>query len=263
MKLVFWNILKNTDFGPVLALIDKVSPDLLFLAECTNEVIDGLQKQDCLFVHSPPVMDTKVKCFHVSRHVACRCIREAGERLTFYRAETKYLSCVIGAMHLISKNNADETFQLSESLRHIQSVNQMESEHGQNTILVGDFNMNPFEAGMVVPQAFNSVCSPVIAKKMTRTVQKVKYSYFFNPSWKIYGGDDRDVFGSYYYDSPGGNHSFHWNNFDQALIRPQLLTKYDCDFQLLHPFVEFDLTKKQKTSYSDHYPIMLELRSKK
>jgi exonuclease III len=261
MKLVFWNIRKQDDVKPVVDLIDKVRPDLLFLTECTDTAISSLRKQGCLFVNSPPVINTKVKCFNVSQRVACHCIMEAGERLTFYRVEFTSLNCVIGALHLISKNHAGETFQLTESLRHIQSINQMESDNGQNTIMIGDFNMNPFDAGMVVPQAFNSVCSPDIAGKMTRTVQQKKYGYFFNPSWKVFGGDEQGVYGSYYFSSPGGDRSFHWNNFDQALIRPQLLTEYDCDFQLLHPFVEFDITRKNK--YSDHYPFMLELRSKK
>jgi len=38
------------------------------------------------------------------------------------------------------------------------------------------------------------------------------------------------------------------------------LKEYECDFQLLHPFVGFDITKTNK--YSDHYPIMLEVRKK-
>ena len=260
MKLVFWNINKQVDIPPVVALIDKVCPDLLFLAECTDEVIEGLQEQNNHFVNSPPFVNPKVKCFNVSRRISCDCIKEAGDRLTFYRVKSESLKCVIGALHLISKNQSDEAFQLAESMQHIQSINQMESENGQHTILVGDFNMNPFDAGMVVPHAFNSVCSPEIAGKLTRTVQKAKYGYFFNPSWKIFAGDGSGVYGSYYFSSPGGNRSFHWNNFDQALIRPQLLTEYDCDFQLLHPVVGFDITKANK--YSDHYPFMLELRRK-
>ena len=258
MKLVFWNIRKSVDIKPVVALIDKVAPDLLFLAECTGEVINGL-KRHFLFVNSP--LNTKVKCFNVSQHISCHCFMEARDRLSFYRIESTLLTCVIGALHLISKNHADTFSQLQESVDYSKIINRMESENGQNTILVGDFNMNPFDVGMVVPQAFNSVCSLEIAAKITRTVQKTKYSYFFNPSWKIFGGDEHGVYGSYYFNSPGGNHSFHWNNFDQALIRPQLLAKYDYDFQLLHSIVEFDITKK-KASYSDHYPFMLELRNK-
>ena len=261
MKLVFWNINKQLDIQPVVALVDKVCPDLLFLAECPDGMIPEVKKQNWHFVNSPSLINTKVKCFNVSRHIACHCIKEAGERLTFYHVESESLKCVIGALHLLPMNHADDYFQCGESTEYLKIIDQMEIENGQHTILVGDFNMNPFDAGMVVPYAFNSVCCPKIAGKITRTVQKREYSYFFNPSWKVYDDKGTGVYGSYYYPSPSGNHAFHWNNFDQALIRPQLLKDYECNFQLLHSVVEYDITKANK--YSDHYPFMLELRSKK
>jgi len=262
MKLVFWNICKKVDVGPVVDLIDKVRPDLLFLAECTDEVIEGLQERNNHFVNLPPfAKTTKVKCFNVRQHLSCRCILEAGDRLTFYRIEFESLKCVIGALHLIPMNHTDDFFQVGESTEYLKIIDQMEIENGKHTILVGDFNMNPFDAGMVVPYAFNSVCCPKIACEITRTVQQREYSYFFNPTWKVYDDKGTGVYGSYYYPSPSGKRAFHWNNFDQALIRPQLLAKYECDFQLLHSIVDYDITKTNR--YSDHYPIMLELRSKK
>jgi hypothetical protein len=168
---------------------------------------------------------------------------------------------LLGTVHLLSKMNTTPQTQSLEAGEYVRKVRMIEKELQQkNTILIGDFNMNPFEPGMVSASVFNSVCSLDIALKQSRKFQYVDYDYFYNPAWKNYAGVGNEVYGTYYHHSYGMD-EFHWNNYDQALIRPAILQQYRPEFSVLHDKVWFDLRNKNN-NISDHYPILLELKEK-
>ena len=128
------------------------------------------------------------------------------------------------------------------------------SEGCKNTIILGDFNMNPFDHGMIAGNAFNAVMSESIARKGYRTIQGKKHEYFYNPSWKLYGSDSKKP-GTYFLSHP--NHtSFHWNIYDQVLIRPSLLEHYEISYSAIQDDKFFN---NMGTGYSDHSPIKFEL----
>src|ERR1019366_9368104 len=88
------------------------------------------------------------------------------------------------------------------------------SEGHQRTILLGDMNMNPFEAGMVIAGGLHAVMSRRVASRMTRLVQKQRYKFFYNPMWN-HLGDHGDTCGTFYYE--GAEHlCYYWNLFDQG-----------------------------------------------
>jgi exonuclease III len=168
---------------------------------------------------------------------------------------------LLGTVHLLPKNHASSDTQSLEAKDYVREVRLVEKDEQQkNTILIGDFNMNPFDPGMISASTFNSVCSPAIALKRCRTFQWESYDYFFNPTWKNYAGVGKDIYGTYYHHSCGAD-EFHWNNFDQALVSPSILQQYNPEFSILHDVLRFDL-RKENNGISDHYPILLELKEK-
>lgn len=106
-------------------------------------------------------------------------------------------------------------------------IRQLENEEGHDkSVLVGDLNMNPFEAGMVSASGFHGVMSRSVAEKGDRQVQEEIYPFFYNPMWSFYGGTTPGPPGTYYYQ--GTQHiTYFWNIFDQVLIRPALLGGFD------------------------------------
>ena len=131
-------------------------------------------------------------------------------------------SILVAAAHLPSKVGFSEESLLVESVHLAQSIDQVESSEGhQRTILLGDLNMNPFEAGMIIAGGLHAVMSRRVASRKTRTVQQQKYKYFYNPMWS-YFGDNGEAGGTYYYESTE-HLCYYWNLFDQVLLRPDLL----------------------------------------
>ena len=68
--------------------------------------------------------------------------------------------------------------------------------------------------------------SQQVARKQERTVQETSYPFFYNPMWNLFGDYSPGPPGTYYY-SDSTHKVFFWNMFDQVLIRPDLLDRFD------------------------------------
>src|SRR5262249_32918619 len=117
-----------------------------------------------------------------------------------------------------------QAFECAELSRRI-AVEEDRIGH-RRTVLVGDFNMNPFESGLVAAGGLNSVMSRRIAARLVRTVQGREYRFFYNPMWAHFGDARSDTAGSYFYDS-AEHVNYFWNVFDQVLLRPELAERFD------------------------------------
>ena len=131
------------------------------------------------------------------------------------------------------------------------------------TIIVGDFNMNPFESGLISALGLNAVMSRHLANQRVRTIQGETYQYFYNPMWNFFGDETEGPPGTYHYRSSDPN-CYHWNIFDQVLIRPDLLEKFSIkDLMILQSDGETPFQTKQglpnTRATSDHFPILFEL----
>ncbi len=109
---------------------------------------------------------------------------------------------VLAAVHFPSKRYWSAESQASECFELGKAIEQVEKDVGyRRTILVGDFNMNPFETGIVSSGGLNSVMSRRIASRVSRTVQGRDYHFLYNPMWSHFGDARADTAGSYYYDA--------------------------------------------------------------
>ncbi len=132
----------------------------------------------------------------------------------------------------------------------------------KRTILLGDFNMNPFDSGMLMPNGFNATSSTEIAQRKIRKIGVCNYYYFYNPMWsllgdRIYLSEKNKVPGSYYYDKPNAD-GVHWNLFDSIIVRPDLIESIDYStlrIEEVTPQKDF----KRNNQFPDHYPLLFTL----
>lgn len=91
------------------------------------------------------------------------------------------------------------------------------------TVLIGDLNMNPYEAGVVGTQALHAV----MTKELTRTVvgltARERHSCFYNPMWCCFGDVSNGPPGTHYWDNADDPTNHFWQLYDQVLIRPDLI----------------------------------------
>jgi hypothetical protein len=102
-------------------------------------------------------------------------------------------------------------------------ITKIECEQGhRRSILVGDFNMNPFEDGIVNSDGLHAVMSKEVALRRKRTVGGMEKYFFYNPMWSHFGDYPIGPAATYYYAKATPIQHF-WNMFDQVIIRPELI----------------------------------------
>ncbi|ASF38877.1 hypothetical protein CEH05_07020 [Halobacillus halophilus] len=91
-------------------------------------------------------------------------------------------------VHFPSKLHMDDFDHGEESRIFKKEVEDVEGQCKSNkTVLVGDFNMNPFEQGMMAASAINSYPTKYEASKVQRKVKSRSYNMFYNPMWNFLG----------------------------------------------------------------------------
>jgi len=173
-------------------------------------------------------------------------------------------SLTLGMTHLRSKLHQGDTDQAYASTVVRQRVTEVEDRVGhRRTVLVGDFNMNPFEDGMVSAGGLHAVSVRAIAERAKRTVDGEEYRFFYNPMWGQFGDRPPRPPGTYYY-SRSHYVEYFWNIFDQVLVRPELLYSFDDNsIRILSAIGTTELRTPSgipnATSASDHLPLVFSI----
>jgi len=133
----------------------------------------------------------------------------------------------------------------------------------QRTLIVGDFNMNPFEKGMYECDAFNATLSEIKTKGISQKVDYNNYDFFYNPIWSLLGDRNCETGklklpGTYYFEK-----DFYWNIFDQVIMRPSVIPFFDFKtLKIIEKSKTYSLTNENhqiKTEFSDHLPLTFSL----
>ena len=132
-------------------------------------------------------------------------------------------SLLVVAVHLPSKLWKKTEDQILACTRIARYIREAELQVGHSrTVVIGDLNMNPFEAGVVGSEGLHAVMDRGIAARGSRRVNGEECLFFYNPMWGIFGDLDGRPPGTYFYNS-GTEVNYFWNIFDQVLLRPSLL----------------------------------------
>jgi exonuclease III len=167
-------------------------------------------------------------------------------------------------LHYQSKRNWNTADQSAHASVLKSEIEKIEDEQGhKRTIVCGDFNMNPFEDGLVQHSGFHAVMEKEIVRRRTRKVLGKEYHFFYNPMWGFLGDLGRgQVSGTMYY-SPANSIVYHWNLYDQVLIRPDLINYFnDAGLDIVTQIGSTNLLTQRRRidpKISDHLPIKFEL----
>ena len=138
---------------------------------------------------------------------------------------------ILGSLHLPSGLHAERSERLDTAqpvARKIREV-QREFEHAR-VIVVGDFNLNPHDDGMVFPSSFGAMTSKELVKKYA-IHEGDRYARLYNPMWSLLGGEVIEgPPGTFYWPSHRA-FNIYWNYPDQVLVGYDLLDQFP-DHQL-------------------------------
>lgn len=128
-------------------------------------------------------------------------------------------------------------------------------------MVIGDFNLNPFEDAMVGADGFNAVMDARHLERAARTIKGASWSSFYNPMWSLLGDKSPGAPGSHYYAS-SDIISYYWNMFDQIIFREPLLKYFSGDcIRLIDAVGPCSILNGSKLNITiaDHLPLSVSL----
>lgn len=267
MRYLFWNT-NGKDVDKVICLLIKeYKPTILALAEYEND-IDNLVREIETYVGISYMQLQKFAC-----RVCILVNEKLSDSIEHCMDHTNYTikiipynsyndSHIVVFVHLPSKMNDNK-----EKNRHILEqitckVNELNPENMRKVIILGDFNLNPYEEAMTYLTGCNAVSCRDVAMKIKRKDKSETdkyYYYYYNPMWNFLGDKD-GINGTYYY-SKTSDHSRYWNTFDQFVVSPALIKDID-EVKIVKHVGEISLESKggiPDLRISDHYPLYFKL----
>lgn len=266
-RFLFWNINRKPLADTVADLADADRIDIVILVECDTDpaaLLRGLNRSPQSGFHFSAGLSKAVRIFTRFSRDFLRPTFES-DRVSIRRLALPARSDLLLAVaHLPSKlhwSEDSQAFECTELARQI--IGEEDRAGHRRTVLVGDLNMNPFEAGVVSANGLHSVTSRRVAERRIRTVQGREYRFSYNPMWAHFSDVNSDTAGSYYYDS-AEHVNYFWNMFDQVLIRPELAERFDSNqLRIVTTVGTRSLVRSDGrpdgTQFSDHLPIVFEL----
>jgi len=141
---------------------------------------------------------------------------------------------ILGALHLKSGRYAERAERREHAVPAASAVREAQRffKHAR-VIITGDFNLNPYDEGMISPSGFGAMTSKTLVKKYVFH-QGDRFSRLYNPSWRILGRPpSKGPPGTYYWDAHRPFNTY-WNCLDQVLVGHDLLDRFPDDgFRIL------------------------------
>jgi hypothetical protein len=263
--VLFWNINQKDLLEDIVFLCQDYDVDILILAESKLSDVNVLESLNCgtngLYI-SPFNPSSRLSFFFRYSPEVIRLVADDGGVAIRELSPPLGDSFLLVGLHLPSKRHLSDSEQMFHAVRVAQAIQEAETRVGHSrTLAIGDFNMNPFEPGVVSADGFHAVMDRRIALKRSRQVQGQDKPFFYNPMWGLMGDASPGAAGTYYYSS-GGYINYFWNTFDQVLLRPDLL---DCltqgNLQVIDAVRGKSLLAQNGLikAASDHLPILVKL----
>lgn len=269
LKFLFWNLNEKNLEDVIVKICAEHNIELFSLCEHSKiDIHSLLNKLNTLgkeFVHLSKNIDEDKTYRTISFSLKKLNIATHTEQhmLSTHVIESVNRKIAYTSVHFESSTNEDKkALSMLLPLHNNTISEQLEMIGTTSSIIVGDFNVNPHDAGMISAIGFNSVMCPKIAKRKTRTYKSIDYPYYYNPLWSKLGSNSANVMGTYYYSS--GQITQYWNAFDQVLISSDLVETFSYDsLSIIHSVDNVNLLTKSglpnKKLYSDHLPIIFEI----
>lgn len=240
----------------IVPLIREKEIDIALFAECPGNAVKLISQRISGFSY--------VNCPGCDKiEILCKQSLQPQARRGAYRCAIISVGganpMIIGGIHLSAMDSGREK-RLDEIPQIVEDIKEEEKLlSGIPSLIIGDFNANPFDLELVGHRYFNAV----LYKDLINTQEVIRWNRknrmrFYNPLLHFISEDSK-MYGSYYYEKD--NRPLYWNCLDQVIVRQPLvdsiknveyLKSIDTD-SLLNEAGQPD------EKYSDHLPLLVEL----
>lgn len=169
---------------------------------------------------------------------------------------------LLGLVHGVDVRNHDAETRQSFGQSLADEMRFVKSEHENNRlILLGDFNMNPFDRGMNLAMGLNAMMTKNCVTAGQRTFLGKQYDFYYNPMWSLFGDGTDGPAGTIYDTSNQGPYG--WSMLDQVLFNHSVVDAFESVSIATHAG-DTRLTdargRPDAAGASDHLPIVVTLK---
>ena len=171
---------------------------------------------------------------------------------------------LIGVVHGLDIRNNSLAKQELFLQQVLATLSYFEAQVGHTrSVVLGDFNSNPFDSPIAGATGMHAVISREIALSKPRSILSQTYPYFYNPMWSLYGDRSGQAPATYYYRG-SDVHELYWHMLDQVLVRPSLVAAFDSDsLKIVAIAGNLHFTNPSGVPddlrFSDHLPVIFQL----
>jgi hypothetical protein len=269
VTFLFWNVNRKPIEATVAQLAHEHGVDVLMLAECVaapGDVLRALNGNGRAEYHFAP---GRGPCTRIATFTqfpgGCLAPVSEDDRWTVRRLALPGVDDVLVAIaHLPSKVHATRGDQEARLQHLARSLRDAENEAGhQRALVVGDLNVDPFEDGVCSADGLHAVMTREVASRQSRVYLDQERLFLYNPMWGRLGDATPGPPGTHYQDR-GHVVTRFWHTFDQVLLRPQLLDRFDEGaLKVLTGVGDADgpslLSASGRPAVSDHLPLIFTL----
>jgi exonuclease III len=153
-------------------------------------------------------------------------------RVQVFKISGKVIDTFFACIHFPSKLYHDDITHLQIVPNYKEKIHSL-TLNSKRLFIVGDFNMNPFDYGMVEPQGFFAHNNRELITSDTKTKFGRSNTMYYNPSWTLLGdfvnkseykANNRSG-GSFYYKEKKSR-CLYWHLIDQIIMRHSLIDEF-------------------------------------
>lgn len=264
-QIVFWNQNRKDLTDLVCELASSTNADILVLNECTvpfSETLQALKSRvdDHFFVPKTISEDNRFHCFCRNSALDLTEVHK-GNRTSvrnFKLASTQVLLVLVHGVDIRNYDSENRQAFLQNLMVDLQLV---KKERHNRLILIGDFNMNPYERGMNQAMGLNAMMTRTCVTPGQRTSMGKEYDLYYNPMWSLFGDGSEGPAGTFYDRSNQGPYG--WSMLDQVVFSHSIVNEFE-NVRIMTHAGDISLTDEKghpnsKTA-SDHLPIAVKLK---
>lgn len=264
LNILFWNLNRNSIEKNIIECLVENNIDIAIFTECNAIDIVQIEKNlGQMYVYIEGTQkDTKIMV-----------IAKTTLEVTIIQQQNRYSLCYVKnaiqeyllvGIHLEDRRNYKIADRINLTIKPLVNdiVQAEKSFECDNTIVIGDFNAEPYSEELLSKYSFNAVLfKSIIEKSEFTNPDGLRLKRFYNPILH-YISEDTGMYGSFYYEKK--HDTPYWYCLDQVLVRKALVDNL-AHVEYLKKINSTDLLSKMipNKNISDHLPLLVKLQEVK
>lgn len=260
LRILFWNLKRNAVEDYIVNCIVENNVDIAVFSEFDGidfaNIKNNLGKMYCRIL---TVQEDRKVTMIAKTTILIKPVQQQN-RYNIYSVETAVKKYLLAAVHLQDRRNYKSAERIETIKYLVADIEQTEVLlKCSNTVVIGDFNANPYDEELLSKYAFNAVLfKSIIDKNELTNPNSLKKKRFYNPILH-YISEDTEMYGSFYHEKE--YMTPYWYCLDQVLVRKSLADKVE-RIEYLRKIDKNNLIEDTipNRKISDHLPLLVNLQ---